>query len=293
MNNKYAKKVDEDVIKKHEQMLYPVCRIRSKNVGGSGTVIYSDKDEEDKYHTFILTNHHVIENSIKVQEKWDPSVGMEIKKEMRSPVDVEFFYYENFSKCKGVSGSYKGIVRDYLADADIAILELDKHEEPVEYVAKTIPEEDIQDIKVFDEVWAVGASLGHEPLATYGHIVFMDEIIDDYPYWMSTAQTIFGNSGGAVFRYSKERDRYEFIGIPSRVAVTGLGFSQSPITHMGWFIPPTTIYKFLRENDYEFIFNPDVTYEECMEKKKKKRERAKKLAMAKLGEVVDIEDLFH
>ncbi len=58
---------------------------------------------------------------------------------------------------------------------------------------------------------------------THGDIQHMDDEIDNEVYWMSTAQTIFGNSGGAVFR--PRNGHYEFIGVPSRIAVTMTGFS--------------------------------------------------------------------
>jgi len=189
----YIRNLEKEIKQKHEEMLYPTVRVRTEKAGGSGSVVYSDKVDDGTYRTYVLTNYHVIDDNVKVEKKWDPKVGMDIKKEVRTPASVEFFYYENYSRCKGVSGSYKGNIKAYNADMDVALLELDKFEEPVKYKAKLIPKEDIDDIKVFDEVYAVGASLGHEPIATKGHITFMDEIIDDYSYWMSTAQTIFGN----------------------------------------------------------------------------------------------------
>ena len=109
----------------------------------------------------------------------------------------------------------------------------------------------------------MGASLGHAPIATNGHICYMDDEISHYRYWMSTAQTIFGNSGGALYRYSDERKEYEYIGIPSRITVQPMGFSSDPITHMGYFIPIERVYNLLRDNDYHFIFDDAMTFEEC------------------------------
>ena len=80
---------------------------------------------------------------------------------------------------------------------------------------------------------------------------------------MSTAQTIFGNSGGALYRYSDERERYEYIGIPSRITVQPLGFSADSITHMGYFIPIERVYNLLRENNYDFIYDSSISFEDC------------------------------
>jgi hypothetical protein len=93
----------------------------------------------------------------------------------------------------------------------------------------------------------------------------MDDEISHYRYWMSTAQTIFGNSGGALYRYSEERKKYEYIGIPSRITVQPMGFTKDPITHMGYFIPIERVYSLLRDNDYHFIFDKEMSFDQCAE----------------------------
>jgi len=274
----------EAIEKMHREIMWTVVRIRAKSAWGSGTLIYSKSDAKGIFHTYVLTCYHVVESNIEVSTKWEPLVGMEVKKEVRTPVEVEMFYYENLSHAKGIAGSYRANIVAYDADQDIALLELDKTTEtqPVCYL---FPKDAIDEIHVFDEVYACGAAMGHEPIVTSGMINFMDEIIDNYTYWLSTAPTIFGNSGGAVFRYSPQRGRYEFIGMPARIAVTIVGFSSSPITHMGWFVPITRIYDFLEKNFYQFIFDERYTYEKCEELRKAAEEEAKKLFMAKYGAI--------
>ena len=66
---------------------------------------------------------------------------------------------------------------------------------------------------------------------------------------MSTAPIIYGNSGGALFRYSGDRDRYELIGVPSRGTVAGF----SVVEHMNWSIVIETIRAFLRDSAFGFI----------------------------------------
>lgn len=274
------------VEKMHREILWPTVRVRAKEAWGSGTIIYSDKDSKGIYHTYVLTCHHVVESNIEVKEMWDPDVGMDVKKEVRNPVEVELWYYEGLSHAKGIAGSFRAHIRAYDAAQDIALLELDRTT-PVEekYLAWLFPKDNIDEIHVFDRVWACGAAKGHEPIATEGIINFMDEIIDNYEYWMSNAQIIFGNSGGAIYRYSKERNRFEFIGMPARMAVQVLGFSASPITHMGWFVPITRIFKLLEKSHYQFIYDDKYTYERCKEEREKAKKEARRLFMAKFGEV--------
>ena len=284
----------EEIKQLHKEILWPTVRIRAVGAWGSGTIIYSEPDVEGKCRTYIISCYHVVEGNIKVEKKWDPSVGMEVKKEIRSPVEVELFYYEppKFSHAKGIAGSYRADIVAYDADQDVVLLELDRVKRLDEaFLCWLFPREKIEgEIHIFDEVYAVGAAMGHEPIATKGTITFMDEVIDNYEYWMSTAQIIFGNSGGAVFRFSNERERYEFIGVPARVAVSIQGFSTSPITHMGFFVPISRIYKVLEKNHYEFIFDSSKTYEQCRAEREKADAVARKLFMAKFGEVDEREE---
>jgi|WetSurSiteA1Bulk_404760.scaffolds.fasta_scaffold00002_69 intein/homing endonuclease len=75
------------------------------------------------------------------------------------------------------------------------------------------------------------------------------------------------NSGGATFL----ADTWEFVGMPARIAVTGI-FGQDAITHMCYIVPITRISQFLKDNLMLFFFNKDLTYNECKDMIKRKRE---------------------
>ena len=98
----------------------------------------------------------------------------------------------------------------------------------------------------------------------------MDDEIEHYKYWMSSAPTIFGNSGGAVYRFSSKRKKYEYIGVPSRISIQPMGFSADAITHMGYFIPIDRVYKLLEDNDYQFIYDDSISIEDCKKARKEK-----------------------
>ena len=138
------------------------------------------------------------------------------------------------------------------------------------------PLDDIDNVHIFDEVYAVGASLGHPPVASDGHISYMDDEIEHFKCWMSSAPTIFGNSGGAVYRWSANRKQYEYIGIPSRISIQLMGFSADAITHMGYFIPIDRVYKLLEDNDYQFIYDESKSIDDCKKARKKKQKPEKK-----------------
>ena len=56
-------KASKQIIQQHEEMFYPTVRVRTKKAGGSGTVVYSEKYKDEVY-TYIITNQHVIDDSV-------------------------------------------------------------------------------------------------------------------------------------------------------------------------------------------------------------------------------------
>ena len=64
-------------------------------------------------------------------------------------------------------------------------------------------------------------------------------------------------------------ETFEFIGIPSRVGTT---WTQA-VTHMAYAIPITTIYQFLEEQRFRFIYDDEFTEEGEKELREKIRKR--------------------
>ena len=269
-------KASKEIIQKHEQMFYPTVRVRTKKAGGSGTVVYS-KEYKGEVYTYVITNHHVISDSVKIEKKWDSVLKRKVDKEKLDTVFVEFFRYNNYSHTVGSFAVEADIVAYSEVDGgqDWALLRVRDKENTADWVANMFPLDDLDNVHIFDKSYAVGASLGHPPVASEGMITYMDDEIDSYKYWMSSAPTIFGNSGGAVYRWSDNRKRYEYIGIPSRISIQPMGFSADAITHMGYFIPIDRVYKLLDENDYQFIYDDSKSIEDCNKARKKKQEPEK------------------
>ena len=265
-------KASKEIIQKHEQMFYPTVRVRTKKAGGSGTVVYSEKYNDEVY-TYVITNHHVISDSVHIEKKWDPVLKRKVDKEILDTVYVEFFRFNNYSHTIGSFAVEADIVAysDVEGGQDWALLRVRDKENKADYVANMFPLKDIENVHIFDDCFAVGASLGHPPVASNGMITYMDDEIEHYKYWMSSAPTIFGNSGGAVYRWSGNRKQYEYIGIPSRISIQPMGFSADAITHMGYFIPIERVYKLLEDNDYQFIYDSKFSIEDCQKARKEKQ----------------------
>ena len=271
-------KASKEIIQKHEQMFYPTVRVRTKKAGGSGTVVYSQKNDKDgEIYTYVITNQHVIADSVHLEKKWDPVLKRKVDKEILDTVNVEFFRFNNYSHTIGSFAVEADIVAysEVEGGQDWALLRVRDKENEADYVANMFPLKDLDNIHIFDETYAVGASLGHPPVASDGMITYMDDEIEHFKYWMSSAPTIFGNSGGAVYRWSDTRKQYEYIGIPSRISIQPMGFSADAITHMGYFIPIDRVYKLLEDNDYQFIYDSEFSIEDC-EKARDKKQKPEK-----------------
>lgn len=270
----------------HKKILYPVVRVRTQKGGGSGVIIYSHPvprpdetvrpvDGEGRpYETYVLSCYHVVEDSIKFTTKWSSIAKRDVKAEVREDVTIEVFEYEGLSRCVGAS-AYMGEIVAWDKDKDLAILKL-RTGRKFEYVVKLYPRGKSEEIVLGRPIVACGCSLGHEPLFTFGHLVSKHDKIDNEEYWMTTANTIFGNSGGAVFL----ADTLEFIGSTARVTGLQLGFGVDIVTWMGFFIPIESIYKFLDDNFMQFIYDPLVSSAVCERRRREKEmEEEKKLLL--------------
>ena len=251
----------------HEAYIYPVVRVTYGNSGGSGTIIYSKEIEVGKYSTYILTNYHVIENAITITEEWDSILAKKIPIERRNVVYIEQFKYHNISIPVGTM-RIEADIKIYNKIEDIALLKL-RYDELIKTIAKLPKTEEDYKYYVLNESIAVGCSLLFPPLPTIGVITRMGFLIESLPYDMSSAQIIYGNSGGAMFKSNGI-----LIGMPSKIAVTG--WIGLPITHMGLFIPINRVYEYFKEEYYNFIFDLDINEKESLKLREKEIKEKRK-----------------
>ena len=255
------------------------CRIRSESsrgaVGGSGTVIYSKPNSKGDYSSYILTNYHVVENNIKIETKWNPMLKRDIKADVSGLVEVHFFKYLYQSRAVGATVIEADILT-YDVDEDLALLRL-RDTTPTPSVATLFAKGEEHKLLIGMSVLAIGAGLGEPPIVTSGRLAQFAREIDNKEFWISTAPTIFGNSGGAVYL----EDTGEFIGVPSRIAVILLGFAPNAIPHLSFITPITRVYKFLDDQLFRFIYNPAFTEDDeaALREQKRKEEERKVLAI--------------
>lgn len=260
----------------HRKVLYPVVRVRTEKAGGSGLIIYSKPTPENPeiFETYVITCHHVVEDAIQFVTQWSSIAQRNLTVEDRQLVQVEIFKYEKLSRCIGSTTLQAEIVA-WDKNFDVAVLKI-RTEDEFKHVAKLYPKDKEDDIKLGRPLVTCGCSLGHEPIFTLGNLVAKHDMIENKEYWMSTANSIFGNSGGAIFL----ADTYEYVGITARITAIQLGFGVDIITWMGFMIPITNIYAFLDDEFLQFLYDPAYTSTQCAEMRKAKMlEEEKKLIL--------------
>lgn len=263
---------------RHKKVALPCVRIRTRTAAGSGTIIYNQEGDEG-HSIYILTNHHVVADCIKIEKKWSALAKAYIKKDITEIVDADLFKYKWESRSIGAQ-TVQAQIMAYDEDEDLALLKLDSPYKETDACAILYPRNKESEIYVGMPVIAIGAALGEEPVQTEGRISQFGQIIDNREFWLNSASIIFGNSGGSLYL----KDTFHFVGIPSRVAVKMMGFSAQAITHLGYAIPITRIYDFLENQMFRFIY--DDHYTEVGESEA--RDAIRKLQERKLS-VADLE----
>jgi S1-C subfamily serine protease len=240
----------------HLEMLYPTVLVRVGKGSGSGTVIYSEQNEDREYESFILTNWHVIKNYVKLSKVWDSDQQEHVDTETRRPVNIDLWEYNNFSTAVGTIGRIAHI-KAYDKSRDLALLQISDTEREMPYVATLYPEDKDDGPWIFQTVYAVGAGLGKPPFPTMGLLAGYGNDQDGNSLYLASSPIVFGNSGGSLYAYSP-RGQYELIGVPSMVSATG----WTIVTHMAWCRPISEIRIFLRNSGYGFILGDEPEVEE-------------------------------
>ena len=222
-----------------EKIIAPTVRISCHLEVGSGTINYC-KQEGEIWNTYAITAGHVVQGA----------------KEGR-PIQVTVFNAneEEFQIAAELIG--------FSEELDLAVIKLENNSKL--YSAEIATKSEINNIKRFDDVYAVGCPLGYMPIQTEGEITSQNKILNGKNYWMVSAETIFGNSGGGIFL----KENNEMIGVLTRVSAYN-NFINVAVPHMGIVVPLDRIYKWLEEENLEFLYDSNFNREECFRKRAEK-----------------------
>jgi hypothetical protein len=253
----------------HDQVLYPVVRVRSGSAGGSGVLIYSEPDPKDstRYINIALTCQHVVDAAIKIREEFDPVLKQQRKTDYFEEVIIEVFDYQG-SKLISSNATNAEIIA-YDKHHDLAAVKLNNPRQ-MPHVASVIPKDEIKNINIADPVVTCGCSLLHDPFPNNGTLTYLREMIEQKAYLMANAPSIFGNSGGGLFH----GDTGQLLGLTSRVTVTQLGFGLDVQTWMNFSTHPDRLYEFFEHQELQFLYDNKDDYHAAMERREIKRKNA-------------------
>lgn len=133
----------------------------------------------------------------------------------------------------------------YSAGKDLALLSV-KSDEKVG-IATIAKKSTVRLLKLFEPVLVVGCPLGNEPFPTAGLLAGFNKVVDGEKFWMTSAPTTFGNSGGGVFL-----ENFELIGIASMIC-TYDNIITMPIYHMSIFTPIHDVLDWLESEGISIV----------------------------------------
>jgi len=208
-------------------LMGPTVQIADESTVGSGVLLESRHMRGDIWQTHILTAWHVVRDIIDSPDDLDESIPLRI--------------YE----VDGTNRSASAKLLEYDPRIDIALLLLESREE-FPHGARLASRTRVASLRIFDEVYAVGCPLGNDPIPTHGEIADTNHLVDDDSYWMISAPTYIGNSGGGIF----DAKSHELLGIFSKIYTHG-NLRPTVVPHMGLVTPLDVIYSWLEEVGHE------------------------------------------
>lgn len=205
-------------------LLGPTVQLMGEETVGSGVLLASEPLVGTKdWVTYVITAWHVIRDIQTTPEN------------LNTPVPVTIYMRD------GQVRPETAVVLKYDTGLDIALLRLNGSR-PVDCGAKLASRQRLGDVAIFERIYAVGCPLGNDPIPTFGEIADTRHQVDNQTYWMISAPTYIGNSGGGVF----DAETHELLGIFTKIYTHGT-LRPTVVPHMGLVTPLPAIYDWLEQ----------------------------------------------
>jgi S1-C subfamily serine protease len=218
-------------------MILPTTQLRGNGTVGSGVIVYSEHQpdvgpaEDPPATTFILTAYHVVVEVL--GDSLDRGLLPEVHVLLENQLDTTQVF------------SAKLVLFD--RPRDVALLRLNSAKK-MENVAQMASSVEFRNIDIFSPAYAIGCPLGNRPLPTLGEISSKSKAVGGQVFWMLSAPTFFGNSGGGVYLARN----CHLIGISTMIYTYGKR-NPAVVPHMGLFVPLNTVYAWLESEGFGFI----------------------------------------
>ena len=243
--------VDELYLKMIAPTMMVELELETESKIGAGTVLYSKRNSNTLVYSYVLTAGHVVyttakEFSIEVYQ-------YSSSQERRKKYDAEVIAINN--------------------SKDLAVLEIiSDNELPV---GNLIPKNKINEINIFDKVYAVGCPTKDIPMQSYGELTNKMTSPRKKDFWRINAPTAHGNSGGGIFlENTKELIGVLCTGETEEIEHKNKTGGNVPlrdhyidIPHLSIMTSPDAIYSFLEEENLQFIYDSNFSRDEWSERR--------------------------
>jgi S1-C subfamily serine protease len=225
-----AGRVQPDATSLTRALLAPTVQLNGQETVGSGTLVRSDRDPQTgAARNFVLTAYHVVRNILN-----------DTPHARTDGIPVTVYTADGRVEVRArLLSSQRAL--------DVALLDLDT-DQTFDHVASVLPREASGSVRVWDEVYAIGCPLGNDPIPTEGKVSSIDNLIQGTNYWMISAPTYYGNSGGGIFLAEERR----LMGVFSKIYTHGRG-NPVVVPHMGLCTPMAAIYAWLDEEGFDDV----------------------------------------
>lgn len=204
-----------------DRTLGPTVQLAGDTTVGSGVLLESRRLADGRYETLLLTCWHVVRDIQADGRGADAAVPVAIYAPDGSKRDTS------------------ALVVGANADIDACLLRL-VDDSPVPHGAWLPSRARLAASNVFDPIVAVGCPLGNDPIPTTGNLSSLHHEVERHRFWMISAPTYIGNSGGGIFGAEDHR----LLGLFSKIYTHG---SLRPVIvpHMGLVTPLGEVYDWL------------------------------------------------
>ena len=225
--------LDRNVHEMWGQVMGPTVQLAGESTVGTGVLLESrPAPDGDGYVTYLLTAWHVVRDILSDAELDE------------GPIPVKVY------SRSGSTRDFEATLIRFDAGIDAALLEVETRER-FEYGARLASRSQLASVAIFDDVYAAGCPLGNDPIPTRGEIADTRHIVDGEHYWMISAPTYIGNSGGGIF----DGETLEIVGIFSKIYTHG-SLRPTVVPHMGLATPLATIYDWLEKEGLTELVMP-------------------------------------
>ena len=224
---------EAEVSHRWRRIVAPTVQLSGATTVGSGVVLRSTERADGQGHeTLLLTAWHVVRDIL--ADKIDP-LDQDI------PVTIYLEDGRTLHRTAKLLGKN--------ATIDAALLRLDGNE-AVAHGATLASRSYLQSRRIFHSVYAVGCPLGNDPIPTPGEIADLDHYIDGSTYWMISAPTYIGNSGGGIYDDSSNH----LMGLFSKIYTHG-NLRPTIVPHMGLVSPLELVYDWLEREEIATVLD--------------------------------------